>query len=60
VQDKLTAAYRVLSVDEKRRAYLQYLFSRSAPGRVAPVHVGAESAVRRGAAYLSLNRRVGR
>jgi tetratricopeptide (TPR) repeat protein len=51
VQDKLTAAYRVLSVDEKRRAYLQYLFSRSVPGRVSPVHIDAEVAVRRGEAH---------
>jgi tetratricopeptide (TPR) repeat protein len=52
VQDKLTAAYRVLSVDEKRRAYLQYLFSRSAPGRVSPVHIDAEVAIRRGEAHV--------
>jgi DNA-binding NarL/FixJ family response regulator/tetratricopeptide (TPR) repeat protein len=47
VQDKLSGAYRVLSVEEKRRSYVQFVASR-AGARAAPVHVGAEIAAKRG------------
>lgn len=52
VQDKLSASYRVLSVDEKRKAYLQYLFSRLDVGRSAEINVDAEIALKRGEAAL--------
>ncbi|QSQ24970.1 response regulator [Pyxidicoccus parkwayensis] len=52
VQEKLSAAYRVLSVEEKRKAYLQYLFSRLDVGRNSAVVVEAEIALRRGEAAL--------
>ncbi|NRD43353.1 MULTISPECIES: DUF4388 domain-containing protein [Corallococcus] len=49
VQEKLSAAYRVLSVDEKRRAYLQYFFSRQeVVGRATAINVDAELSLRRG------------
>jgi len=48
VQDKLAGSYRVLSVDEKRKAYVQYLCSRLDVPRAAPVHVEAEIALKRG------------
>ena len=47
VQDKLSGAYRVLSSEEKRRSYIQFLASRAGI-RVLPLHVGAEIAVKRG------------
>jgi DNA-binding response OmpR family regulator/Flp pilus assembly protein TadD len=52
VQDKLSAAYRVLSVEEKRKAYLQYLMSRMDVGRSTTVNVDAEIILRRGEAAL--------
>ncbi|MBU8899202.1 response regulator [Corallococcus sp. M34] len=53
VQEKLSAAYRVLSVEEKRKAYLQYLFSRQdVVGRATTINVDAEIALRRGEASL--------
>lgn len=52
VQEKLSASYRVLSVEEKRKAYLQYLFSRADVGRNTAVVVDAEIALRRGASAL--------
>ncbi|ABF86321.1 response regulator/DnaJ domain protein [Myxococcus xanthus DK 1622] len=52
VQDRLSASYRVLSVEEKRKAYLQYLFSRMDVGRNAAVVVDAEIALRRGESAL--------
>ncbi|WP_164019330.1 DUF4388 domain-containing protein [Pyxidicoccus trucidator] len=52
VQEKLSASYRVLSVDEKRKAYLQYLFSRLDVGRNTAVVVEAEIALRRGESAL--------
>lgn len=52
VQEKLSASYRVLSVDEKRKAYLQYLVSRLDVGRATTVNVDAEIALRRGEAAL--------
>ncbi|MBI3184957.1 MAG: response regulator [Myxococcales bacterium] len=52
LQDKLSASYRVLAAEEKRRAYLQYLLSRQGSRRVQPVSVDAEIALRRGAAAL--------
>jgi len=52
VQDKLSAAYRVLSVDEKRKSYLQYLVSRMDVGRATSVNVDAEVILRRGEAAL--------
>ncbi|HEY8208604.1 MAG TPA: DUF4388 domain-containing protein [Myxococcaceae bacterium] len=48
VQDRLSGAYRVLSVDEKRKAYVQFLVSR-AGARSAPIHADAEIALKRGA-----------
>lgn len=49
VQEKLSASYRVLSVDEKRKAYLQYLFSRQdVVGRGAAINVDAEIVLKRG------------
>jgi tetratricopeptide (TPR) repeat protein len=52
VQDKLSAAYRVLSVVSKRKAYLQYLMSRMDVGRSTTVNVDAEIILRRGEAAL--------
>jgi len=52
VQEKLTASYKVLSTTEKRKAYVQYLFSRQAGSRSAPVNVDAEILLRRGEAAL--------
>jgi tetratricopeptide (TPR) repeat protein len=53
VQEKLSAAYRVLSAEEKRKAYLQYLFSKAeVGGRVNALNVEAEVLIRRGEAYL--------
>ncbi|HET9450854.1 MAG TPA: DUF4388 domain-containing protein [Aggregicoccus sp.] len=52
VQDRLAASYRVLSVEEKRKAYLQYLFSRLDVGRSTTVHVDAEILLRKGEAAL--------
>ncbi|WP_194863347.1 DUF4388 domain-containing protein [Myxococcus sp. AB036A] len=52
VQDRLSASYRVLSVEEKRKAYLQYLFSRMDVGRNTAVVVDAEIALRRGESAL--------
>lgn len=51
VQDKLAASYRVLSSDEKRKSYLQFLLSRLDVKRVA-VNVDAEVALKRGDAAL--------
>jgi tetratricopeptide (TPR) repeat protein len=51
VQDRLSAAYRVLSVEEKRKGYLQYLMSRMDVGRTA-VNVDAEIILRRGESAL--------
>lgn len=48
VQERLLAAYRVLSVEEKRQAYLQYLVSRMELPRTAPVEVEAERLIRQG------------
>lgn len=52
VQEKLTAAYRVLSVKEKRKAYLGYLLSRLDAGRVAAINTDAEIALKRGETAL--------
>jgi CheY-like chemotaxis protein/tetratricopeptide (TPR) repeat protein len=52
VMDKLSASYRVLSSDEKRKGYVQYLLSRLDIGRGAPVNVEAELALQRGEAAL--------
>ncbi|MBZ4401820.1 DUF4388 domain-containing protein [Myxococcus sp. AS-1-15] len=52
VQEKLSASYRVLSVEEKRKAYLQYLFSKLDVGRNTAVVVDAEIALRRGESAL--------
>ncbi|MBN1210210.1 MAG: DUF4388 domain-containing protein [Myxococcaceae bacterium] len=53
VQEKLSAAYRVLSVEEKRKAYLQYLLSKLEVGnRVNSINVDAEILIRRGEIYL--------
>ena len=48
VQEKITAAYRVLSVPQKRKAYLQHLISKLDVGRSVAVNVDAEIALRRG------------
>jgi DNA-binding response OmpR family regulator len=53
VQEKLSASYRVLSVEEKRKAYLQYLVSKlDVGGRVNAINVEAEILIRRGENYL--------
>jgi tetratricopeptide (TPR) repeat protein/CheY-like chemotaxis protein len=52
VQEKLSASYRVLSVEEKRKAYLQYLLPKLEVGRVNAINVDAEVLINRGAAYL--------
>ncbi|SEU05432.1 Response regulator receiver domain-containing protein [Stigmatella erecta] len=52
VQERLSASYRVLSVEEKRKAYLQYLLPRLNAGRVSTIHVEAEILIRRGATAL--------
>ena len=53
VQEKLSASYRVLSVEEKRKAYLQYLLGKlEVGGRVSAINVEAEVLVRRGESYL--------
>jgi CheY-like chemotaxis protein/tetratricopeptide (TPR) repeat protein len=48
VQDKLSGSYRVLSVEEKRKAYVQYLLSRLDVPRAEEIHVEAEIAMKRG------------
>jgi DNA-binding response OmpR family regulator/tetratricopeptide (TPR) repeat protein len=48
VQDKLTASYRVLASEERRRAYVQYLLSRLDVARETDVNVDAEIALKRG------------
>jgi len=48
VQDKLSGAYRVLSVEDKRKAYVQYLLTRLVGSRSAPINVDAEIALKRG------------
>ncbi|HLT30826.1 MAG TPA: DUF4388 domain-containing protein [Myxococcaceae bacterium] len=52
VQEKLTASYKVLSNEPKRRAYLQYLLSRLDVERSAGVHADAEIALKRGESAL--------
>jgi tetratricopeptide (TPR) repeat protein len=52
VQEKLGASYRVLSVEERRKAYLQYLLSRLDVRRGTSVNADAEIAVKRGEAAL--------
>lgn len=47
VQDKLAASYRVLSSEEKRKAYLHFLLSRLDAKRVS-VNADAEIALKRG------------
>jgi tetratricopeptide (TPR) repeat protein len=48
VQDKLSGSYRVLSVEDKRKAYVQYLLSRLDVPRHAAINVDAEIALKRG------------
>jgi CheY-like chemotaxis protein len=52
VQEKLSASYRVLSVEDKRKAYLQYLLPKLEVGRVNAINADAEVLVNRGTAYL--------
>jgi tetratricopeptide (TPR) repeat protein len=53
VQEKLSASYRVLSLEEKRKAYLQYLVGKlEVGGRVNAINVEAEVLIRRGESYL--------
>ncbi len=53
VQEKLTASYRVLSAEDKRNAYLQYLLSKlDVGGRVSAINPEAEVLIRRGESYL--------
>jgi tetratricopeptide (TPR) repeat protein/DNA-binding NarL/FixJ family response regulator len=52
VQEKLSASYRVLSIEDKRRAYLQYLFSRLDVSRSTGVNIDAEIALKHGNAAL--------
>ena len=47
VQDRLAASYRVLSLEEKRKAYVHYLLSRLDVGR-STINVEAEIALKRG------------
>ncbi|MFL5318861.1 MAG: DUF4388 domain-containing protein [Myxococcaceae bacterium] len=51
VQDKLAASYRVLSSDDKRKAYLQFLLSRLDVKRTS-VNPDAEIALKRGETAL--------
>src|SRR5262249_2951508 len=53
VQEKLSAAHKILSVDDKRRSYLEDLLTRLESGRTQPVNVDAEIALRRGLNALS-------
>lgn len=52
VQEKITAAYRVLSQPERRVGYLQHLLSRLELPRSVEVNVEAELALQRGEAAL--------
>ena len=52
VQERLGASYRVLSAEDKRKGYLQYLLGRLDVGRATQVNVEAEMALRRGEALL--------
>jgi CheY-like chemotaxis protein len=52
VLDKLAASYRVLSIEEKRKSYLQYLLSKLDVGRSVGVNVDAEIALKRGESAL--------
>jgi DNA-binding response OmpR family regulator/tetratricopeptide (TPR) repeat protein len=52
VQEKLSASYRVLSVEEKRKAYLQYLLGKLDVGRATSINVDAEIALRKGETAL--------
>ena len=53
VQEKLSASYRVLSVEDKRKAYLQYLLGKlEVGGRINAINVDAEVLIRRGESYL--------
>jgi CheY-like chemotaxis protein len=57
ILDKVNAAYRVLSNQEKRRAYLAFLLQRHAEGRRKPdVDPEAEIALKRGERALRLRR----
>jgi len=58
VQDKVTAAYRVLSNDEKRRAYLSFLMLKFelAGARRPGIDVDAEIALKRGERALVTHR----
>ncbi|HET8542216.1 MAG TPA: DUF4388 domain-containing protein [Anaeromyxobacter sp.] len=58
VQDKVTAAYRVLSNDEKRRAYLSFLVLKLelTGARKAGIDVDAEIALKRGERALLAHR----
>jgi hypothetical protein len=60
VQDKLTAAYRVLSSDERRRGYLAYLLQRVEPGGVRreQIDLDAEVLLKRGERALLARRNV--
>ncbi|WP_224249530.1 DUF4388 domain-containing protein [Hyalangium gracile] len=53
VQEKLSASYRVLSAEDKRKAYLQYVLGKmEVKGRVNAINVEAEVLIRRGESYL--------
>ncbi len=57
ILDKLNAAYRVLSNEEKRKAYLAFLLQRHAEGRRKPdVDPEAEMALKRGERALRAHR----
>jgi CheY-like chemotaxis protein len=59
VQDKVTAAYRVLSSDEKRRGYLAYLLQKEPAGaRLEAIDLDAEIALKRGERALLARRNV--
>lgn len=48
VQDRVSAAYRVLSDGEKRKAYVSYVLSRAEVSRAGTPHPGAEIELKRG------------
>lgn len=55
VQDRIAAAYRVLSVEEKRKAYLAYLLGQKEVPRSERLNVDAEIEIKRGEAALRDN-----
>jgi DNA-binding response OmpR family regulator/tetratricopeptide (TPR) repeat protein len=52
VQDRIGAAYRVLSVEDKRKAYLAFVLSQREVSRSERIHVEAEIELKRGEAAM--------